>query len=116
MGVTLITCQCTLYNGVIVESGDGKQRRGRDMLPHRSAGQLRNDVVLKEMGNIYLCGVSCMVEVMEERMNKGGNSLERKAEGGRDICSKEAIGNIRNDIILKTDGKVYLWGVSPSTY
>ena len=43
---------------------------------------------------------------------KGGNSLERKAEGGRDIFSEEAIGHIRNYIILKTDGKVYLWGVS----
>ena len=53
---------------------------------------------------------------MKEVMEEGGARLERKAEGGRDICSKEAIGHIRNDIILKTDGKVYLWGVSPSTY
>ena len=44
-----------------------------------------------------------------------GYSLERKTEGGRDIYSKETIGFVANDMILKTDGKIYLLGVSPST-
>jgi hypothetical protein len=52
-----------------------------------------------------------MVEVMWRRYRR-----ERKAEGGRDICSQGTIGFIMNDTILKTDGKIYLLGVSPSTW